>query len=143
MANIYVKSSAADGNSVQNGAQKIVFDDVSVAQLTNRDFQKAFDVARDAYQAISKKEISDLEILNITENCTVISANFKYGNERFKLNVFKNKLDQDQISSYTQICPLQTNSDEPHFEAEFKGTEVAKLIEKSIELFIEESLKIA
>ena len=140
MANIYVKSCSKEGNRVQNGSNEKIYCNESEAQFKNPYFKQAIDLAISAYEAVSKKEISDLEILNITENCAVIGAVFRYGEKKFKLNVFKNGLAEKTPSSRAQIIPLNSKSDEIYMEAEFKGTEVAKLIEKSIELCLRETL---
>lgn len=140
MGNIYVKSCSKEGNTVRYGAKEKIYFDASEAQFKDPFFKQAFDLARDAYQAIGKKQLNNLEILNITDNCIVISGTFKYGHKDFKLNVFKNKMNRQKTSSYSQILPLNCNDGDVYLEAEFRGTRVAKLLEKSLEHYIDETL---
>jgi len=140
MGNIYVKSCSKDGNLIKEGSSERVFDDATVAQFKNPYFKEALNTANDAYRAISKKEMSNIKLLNVTDKCVVMGGTFKHAGKEFQLNVFKNNLNKRKISSYTQIFPLEIMDGEVYVEAEFRGTEVAKLLERSMEHFMDETL---
>lgn len=138
--NIYITSCSVKGNRVQQGPEERVYSDLSAAQFEDARIRLGCDIAMSAYQAAREKKLSDIEILNLTNKCSVIGATFKYEGKDFKVNVYKNKTDSGSTISRTQIVPVLAGPDEPHIEIEFKGTRIADMIETSIDLYLGEIL---